>query len=325
MFKSVSNKSPNTINSLSNDCLTTIKQTCNMSTLYTTHPKNIVKYVVCIIVTTIYQHDGSIFYKVGYGGILWIIKNTTNIICVHKLDTNINSDNKLSQNRIVCNTLNKNIIIVIMIEITKIYDAFDGNMNKINKVYQIAQQINNFDFIATAINVRDLIVYQMKKLTVEIYLFIISHGRIRQIVAYIFILPFKFNPSLYDNSLLLFHLIILKVDDFDLIVIVINASNKITVQIDQSYVILIMTFHELLMMVMAAFKLFLMVFYNNFLLNIDESWFLYTFLYEQWIIERILLIMIIIIFEFYVILEVLMYFNVEINNTKTFQSPSNDK
>ena len=153
---------------------------------------------------------------------------------------------------------------------------------------------------------------------------IIVRGRIRQTVAYIFILPFKFNPSLYYKSLLLFHLIIMNVDDFDLIVTVINAANTITIQIDHSYVVLSMITHELLMMVIAVFKLFLMVFYSNFSLNIDENWFLYALLYEQSIVQTILLMVIIMICEFYVILGVLIYFNVEVNNTKTFQSPSND-
>ena len=45
----------------------------------------------------------------------------------------------------------------------EIKDAFDGNINEINTVYQIAQQISNFEFIITAINVPDL------KMILQIY------------------------------------------------------------------------------------------------------------------------------------------------------------
>ena len=85
---------------------------------------------------------------------------------------------------------------------SKGYDKFDANMNTLNHVYQIMQEANDFDFIITEINVSEFILYQMKKLPGETYLFIVIHGKIQQTVASVFMLPYDFNTiaSLFDNN-----------------------------------------------------------------------------------------------------------------------------
>ena len=268
IFNYTSNDTTNTIKSRSNDHSITVKQMFNKSVQYTTPPKNIVKIIVCMFIITIYQHSRSIFNNISHTGTIWIIPNTIDTICAYKLDTNTNGDNKLNQSKIICHTLNKSIVIIVMITI---YNAFDGNMNETDNIYPIVQQINNFDFIISSINVSDRILYEIKKLTVETTLFIVIFDRIQQTAECIFMLPLKFNTSVYDDNLLLFHLIIMQVDDFDLIVAIIDATNTVTVQVDHSYVILIVMFHELLVMGMDVFEMFFMVFYHNFVLNIDGN------------------------------------------------------
>ena len=89
-----------------------------------------------------------------------------------------------------CHALNKRTIVIIM---TKDYDEIDVNMNKIDNVYQISFEINNFDFIITVIDVSHLIPYQMKKLAGDTYLFIVIYGRMQQIVGYSFMLSCESN------------------------------------------------------------------------------------------------------------------------------------
>ena len=204
------------------------------------------------------------------------------------------------------------------------HEKFYGDMNKMDHTYPIVPEVSNFDFIITAINVSALIVYPMKTLLGEAYFFIVSNGKILQTIAHVFMLPHEFNASLLDYSLLLYHLIAMKMDDFDFIMATINATNLSTVQNDHCYVFLIVIIHELLMIAVDTLELFFLVFYNNFCINSDKNWSFYTLLHELWIIKTILLTMIVITCEFYVIVWILMYLHVQINNTMTFKCASND-
>ena len=194
--------------------------------------------------------------RIGHICIIGIIINTNNIIWVLKLNINSHNGKKLNQNKIICHTLNKDIIIMCML---------DTNMIKINHVHQIAQETNNFDFIITIINLFNLILRQIRKFVGQAYLWVaIYHTK----VIYVIMLLFKFNKGSHHNDLLALHKINLDKDDFDLIIALIIAINTLTVQIDYSYVFLIIIVHELIIMVMDIFRLFLMLFYNDFSIDI---------------------------------------------------------
>ena len=151
-------------------------------------------------------------------------------------------------------------------------------MNKVDYIHQTAHKINNFDLIISIISISDLILYQINKL-IDIY--VITSGEclfilndiVPQTETRIFILLFQFNASLYDNNLLLFHLITMIMDEFDFIVAVINSTITIMVLIDDSFVFLIMVIDEFLIMVVGAFKLIFVALYINFSLDIDKNWF----------------------------------------------------
>ena len=152
----------------------------------------------------------------------------------------------------------------------------------------------------------------------------VIHGKIRQTIAHVFMLPHELNTSLLDYNLFLFYLIAITMDDFNFIMAIINAGNIISVQIDHCCVFLIVIIYELLIMPVDTLELFFMVLYNNFSINGDKNWLLYTLFHEQWITKTISLIMIIIICEFYVIVCIVIYLHVQINSTITFKCPSND-
>ena len=167
---------------------------------------------------------------------------------VHQ-DVDINDCHKLNQTRNVYHIV-RFIFVVFLIQD---YDEFDANIHKTDHIYQIAYEIQNFDVIITIINVSDTILYQIKRL-IDIYtmickqyFFIVVDYTIQQALIHIFMLRFKFNTRSYNNDLLLFYLIAMKMDDFHLIVSVINSNTTITVQVDHSYVILIVTTNESIM------------------------------------------------------------------------------
>ena len=253
-------------------CTTTVKEESNKSIEYATQQTNISPIIFCIIIITSYHHNDIIFNKVCYSYIIWIIIDTNNdTYIIHELNININRDNKLNQSRVNCHTLYKTITGMFILEG---YDKFDANVNKINHIYQTTQEINNLDYAITVICVSDLIVYQMKKLSAKPYLLIV----IRFIHFHV---TFKFIIGLYDNgnNVFLVHLTIMKKDDFDLIITLINVVNAIKFQVDYSYIFLIMIVCELLIMETNIFKLLFMLFYNNSVLDIDESlfWYIYFF------------------------------------------------
>ena len=165
---------------------------------YTTQQTNILRNILCVIIIIIYKHNGNTVNQINYKCIIWIITTATNF-CAYKLDININSDNKLKENRIIWHKLNTSIIIAFMI---KGYEKFDANMNTLNHIYQMLQKLNYFDFIITTINT------QMTKLPDEAYLSTVTHGKRQQNVASVFML-----------------LYVVKIDDFDFIIALINATD----------------------------------------------------------------------------------------------------
>ena len=205
-----------------------------------------------------------------------------------------------------------------------------------NEVILNTYEINNFELsILTIISVSNITLYQIKILN-AIYtiisganLFTLIDHIIPQPLIYVFTIIFKFNTSSCGTDSPLFYLIAMKADDFDLIIPVINSTNTITIQIDRNYVIWIVTMNELLMIsiIMNTFKQFCMFFYKNFLINIVENWFFYSVSNEKVIFHISLLIMIIIISQFYIILCVLVYLDIRFNNIFIFQSrsPSNQR
>ena len=295
--------------SVSGDRLKIVKPGCNKRIEYTSQQA----IILCINTILVYEHNGNIFDKIC---VIWISANRINSICADKTNTNFNSGNKLNTNRIICHTLDKNIIIMFMI---KYYDEFDANVNKIDHICQIANKTNNFDFRITIFKVYDLALYQ-----IQACLFNVIHCCTREILEYIFKLLLEFNITrLYDNDLLLFHLMATKMHDFDLITALINAINTLAVQVDYSYIFLIMIVWELLMILMNLFKLFFISCYTNFSFSIDENKFLYIVMDEKMLISKRFLILIIIVSQFYAIMRIVIYLNVEINNKQTFPSPSN--
>ena len=287
----------------SGDRLSIIKAWSNKRIKYTSQQA----IILCINIIFVYEHNCNILKQTF---VIWIMANGINSICADKASTNINSDNKLNKNGIVYHALDKSIIIMFMI---KYYDEFDANMNKIYLICQIPNETNNFDLSITIIKVYDLVLYQMTKVTNQACLFVVIHCCMRQILEYV----------LYDNDSRLFHLIATKMHDFKLIIAVINEINTFTVQVDHSYLFLSMIIWELLMILMNLFKLFFISSYTNFSFSIDKNMFLYIVMDEKLLISTILLILIIIIGQFYAIPCIIIYLNVEINNKQTFQSQSN--
>ena len=202
-------------------------------------------------------------------------------------------------------------------------DEFGVNVNKIYHIYQIAYEIYNLFLIITTINVYDINLYQINKLidiyaiTWREYLCIGIGHIISQASIYVFMLPSKFNCS-HDNDLLLFHLMAMKMDGFGLIVAVINSINTIIFQVDHCCVILIVIINKFLMTVMDIFKLFCISFCNTFLIDSVENWFIFIVSNQTPIFNTILWIMITFMCEFYVILYVLIYFDIRINDRLPF-------
>ena len=132
-----------------------------------------------------------------------------------------------------------------------------------------------------------------------------------QTSIYVFMLPFKFNCS-HDKDLLLFYSMAMKMDDFGLIIAVMNSTNTIIVQADHCCEILIVIINEFLMTVMDIFKLLCISFCNKFLITIVKNWFIFIVVFNT-----ILWIMITLRCKFYVILYVLIYFDLRIHHRLT--------
>ena len=185
-----------------------------------TQQTNVLRITLCIIIIIIYLHNGNSFNQISYMCIIWIITSTSNIICAYKLN----------ETRIVCHRLNKTIITTFMIYINGC-EKFDANMNTINHIYQILQEVNNFNFIITTINVSEPILYQMKKLLGEAYLFIVT-------------LIFKFSTHSNTADLFLLYLAMNNIDNLNLIVCIFNTIITIIVDIAGIYTFLIVAANQ---------------------------------------------------------------------------------
>ena len=82
--------------------------------------------------------------------------------------------------------------------------------------------INTIDIIINAVDASVVIFATIHKI---LLLDIVIQGRILQILAYVFMLPFNFNTSLHDKNVLWFHLTAMAKDEFDSIIPLTNVTN----------------------------------------------------------------------------------------------------
>ena len=202
------------------------------------------------------------------------------------------------------------VVLLITSKITTImlivqdYDEFDAKSDKLDYIHQFGYKIDNFDLIITIVNVSDLILYQIETLIV---VYVITS---KVCIFYDRIL-FEFNTGPNHMDLRAFHSTATENDAFNSIIILINRIIISIVQVDHSSVILIMSIHLLSIMLMDTFKMFVMLFDSNFCINVVENNFGYAFVHGRLVINAILLIIIVIVYQFYVRLCVLIHLILE--------------